>query len=82
MFLNIRPSAYSRIDSKILLFLNYFKGVITLTTGKNGSRSSKSNGTEIEFECEFLIWNRYLNLVENQSIILEQTQTSQLATAC
>ena len=55
----------------------FFKGVISLTTNKNGTSSSKSNAKDKEIEYNFLIIYRYLNLVRNKRIILQQLESSQ-----
>ena len=41
---------------------------------QNGSRFSKSNGRDKEFEYTFLIICRYLNLVKNQRLTLLQLE--------
>ena len=50
--------------------MRFLIGVTSPTTGKIVSRSTKRNGTDDEFEFNFLTICRYLNLVNNQRIIV------------
>ena len=43
------------------VFLTFFIGFISLTTGKMLPLSSKSNGNENKFEYNFLVIYKYLN---------------------
>ena len=67
-------------DSKIIHFLYFFCTSYFHTPGKNGTWSSKRNEKDSEFEYNFLIICRYLNLVKSLRIIVYQIEYSQIVT--
>ena len=63
---------YSHIPDRILklyVFIPLFETSCFPYNGQNGTRT-KSNEKANEFEYNFLIICKYLNLVENQTILL------------
>jgi len=65
--------------SKLYIFIPFYKSYFPYGR-QNDTSSSKSNKKHLEFEFNFILICRYLNLVKNQGIILQQIENSQVAT--
>ena len=76
--MNNRPFAYFRFDSKINRFNPFYTSYFPFYK-YNCARSSMYDGKNKEFKNDLLII-RYLNLVNNQMIILYQKENSQIVT--
>ena len=68
---------HSQFDYEVYTSINFYMSYFHYDR-ENDTHSSKSNRNVKEFENNFLIFCRYLNLVKHEIIILYQIENSQV----